>query len=38
MLLHLVPRLYADRVTEPDCAVIEVQCQELGFHLSEGAR
>lgn len=36
MLLHLVPRFYADRVTEPDCALIDVQSPELGLTLRGG--
>ena len=33
MLLHLVPRLFACRVNEPECALIDFHCPALGLKL-----
>lgn len=36
MLLHLVPRLFACRVNEPECALIDFHCPALGLKLRNG--
>ncbi len=38
MLLHLVPRLFACRVNEPECALIDFHCPALGLKLRNGIR
>ncbi len=36
MLLHIIPRLRALRVGEPECRLVDVRCDALGLHLREG--
>lgn len=36
MLLHIVPRLFACRVNEPQCDLIDVDCPALGLKLRNG--
>jgi hypothetical protein len=36
MLLHLIPRMYACRFNEPECALIDFHCPALGLKLRNG--
>lgn len=36
MLLHLIPRMFACRVNEPECTLIEFNCPELELKLHSG--
>lgn len=36
MLLHLIPRMYAYRQSEPECSLIDFECPDLGLMLRNG--